>query len=367
MNEGTSTAKALPTPATPPPRKSTEKITGYIQNTSPIRNLTKQPYFDFYIQTGEQPVRGVCFSPQKRKLFVDADEKKVPVEIKKFVHGEDPSSTDILMGDNVVLKVIGESDVPFIRKELVPTNLNISMLTSIAVGQEITIKGKVIALQNPEQVGNSSEPLTKAEGWLVDPFGSIKIVLWEDDIAKVQNGTTYRFENLRLRKNPKSGEIYVNPSKSGSSIVPTTAFTEPVAIHEVPKELLDDNITAEIIGIVTAQVDITCIRCNRRIKTTGAQNIVTCDNATCGIKQKLAKCKSQWFVKALVESENSTTTLLFRNDEISNAMKLVNSDINIKEISQEALTDHFLSLPKLDITYTKRSKVVTSVTVSSSA
>ena len=111
------------------------------------------------------------------------------------------------LGDNVDFKVLEKEKekVPFARKELVPHKLNISMLTSMAVGQEISVKGKVVTLKRPKHARNNSKPLTKAEAWIVDTYGSIKIVLWEDDISKVENGSTYNFQNLRIRKTPEVG------------------------------------------------------------------------------------------------------------------------------------------------------------------
>ena len=52
---------------------------GYVHNISPVKAGT---YFDFVLQTKSKTVRAVCFSPPKRKSFVD--HSSGPVQVKKF-------------------------------------------------------------------------------------------------------------------------------------------------------------------------------------------------------------------------------------------------------------------------------------------
>ncbi len=59
---------------------------------------------------------------------------------------------------------------------------------------------------------------------LIDPYGSIKIVFWEQDTEKVEEGGTYKFKNLRLKQSKFNQELYVNPAKSDSEITKCYAF-----------------------------------------------------------------------------------------------------------------------------------------------
>lgn len=113
--------------------EQTNEIIGYVHNLSPIRTGPTKKYFDFSLQTDSQKsVRGVCFSPQKRKLFADSEEKSVPVKIKKFMNDKKEGSTDILMGDFVNLELLTPKDIAFQKKNVVPTDLNLSMLLHIS-------------------------------------------------------------------------------------------------------------------------------------------------------------------------------------------------------------------------------------------
>ena len=80
---------------------------GYLHNISPIK---KGRYFEFQLQERSKTVRGVCFSPQKRKLFTELDQKESPVKIKKYRVDSTAYSEDLLMGHDVVVDACHDVD-----------------------------------------------------------------------------------------------------------------------------------------------------------------------------------------------------------------------------------------------------------------
>lgn len=332
---------------------------GYVHNISPIRTGPTKKYFDFSLQTdSEKSLRGVCFSPQKRKLFADSQEKSAPIKIKKFMDDKKEGSSDILMGDFVSVELLAPEDVDFEKKNLIPTDLNLSMLPSISPQQLITLKAKVICLQDAQMINTPQSSLKKADGVLVDQHGTVKIILWEGDIDKVENGKTYQFNNLRLKKNKFTGELYVNPAKGNSTISECGAFETTLDIPEdVPVELTTCMIDGEIVGLADVKLDHCCIKCNKPLQP---KKVAKCENVRCKLVQKLEKCKRQWYVKALVEVGDVTMYLLFRHNCVMQALKIHNGK-EIGNLSEESISEILLSLPKLYITYNK-TNVVDSVT-----
>ena len=342
--------------------EQTNEIIGYVHNLSPIRTGPTKKYFDFSLQTDSQKsVRGVCFSPQKRKLFADSEENSVPVKIKKFMNDKKEGSTDILMGDFVNLELLTPKDIAFQKKNVVPTDLNLSMLSSISVQQLITLKAKVIGLQDAQIVNTPQSSLKKADGVLVDECGTVKIILWESDIDKVQNGKTYQFNNLRLKKNKFTGELYVNPAKGNSNITECEPFTTTLDIPEdIPIELTTSTINGEIIGVTGVKLDHCCIKCNKPLQP---KKIATCDNTRCKLMQKLEKCKRNWYVEALIEKEdNGSIYLIFRHNCVTQAILLNNGEEIPSNLSEENIANIFLSLPKLRIMFNNKTNVVQGIT-----
>ena len=46
------------------------------------------------------------------------------------------------------------------------------------------------------------------EGQIVDPQGYSKIVFWEKFCDQVEEGTTYIFENIRVKKDSVTKQVY---------------------------------------------------------------------------------------------------------------------------------------------------------------
>ena len=137
----------------------------FVYNVSPTKKGPKKEYFDFYLQTGKtSTVRSVCFSTGKRKFFVDTEKKSTPVKIAKFVRDKG-ESTNILIGDGVVVEKLKESEVDFEKNAAGSMNINLSTLHMVSVNQLVTLKAKVVNLQ-PGTTRRTK--LMKAEAQLVD-------------------------------------------------------------------------------------------------------------------------------------------------------------------------------------------------------
>ena len=154
-----------------------KEVSGYVHNLSPIENGRKKKYFDFNLQTGKYiVVRSICFSPLKRKRIEEPFEMSSPIKITRFVNDKKKEgSTNILMGDDVVIGHLKREDLLF-ERDLVPPDFNLSMLPMITPNQLVTLRGKVVNLQKSENVNMDGRRLQKVLGMLVDPFGYIKIV-----------------------------------------------------------------------------------------------------------------------------------------------------------------------------------------------
>ncbi len=83
-----------------------QEIKGYIHNVSQVGQGETKKFFDFRVQTESDIIRGVCFSPGKKRAFEEIATNKSPVKIKKFLPDKKPHALDILMGDTVVVEAL---------------------------------------------------------------------------------------------------------------------------------------------------------------------------------------------------------------------------------------------------------------------
>ena len=193
------------------------------------------------------------------------------------------------MSDDVINQPMDDKDISFAKQEMIPSDLNLSLVTKITLNQLISLKAKVINLQKPQKVANGT--LRKAEAILVDEHGSIKILFWQEDIDKIENDETYQFKDLSVKKDKYSGEIYVNPAKGLCLFTKCEAFTGQLAMPQnMPTEFLNSQVTTDILGVADIKKEFCCLRCNRQVNP---QKIATCNNPKCNLKQKLSSCPQQ--------------------------------------------------------------------------
>ena len=269
--------------------KQEKVLTGYVHNGSKIGLGASTKYFDFTLHTEKEVIHGVCFSPGKRKVFDDAYMKKSPVKVRHVLPDNNKDSTNILMNDKVVVEEV--DGITFERKQIIPDILNIAKLYNITPEQMIDLEAKAINLQKPGTVKmNTDNPLTKREGLLIDPSGSIKCILWEAHTQQVQDEHTYFFKNLRLKKNKLGGALYVNPENVFTNITPSEDFP-PGTLHppeSSPYERLRSTVTGEVSAVNKAALNFCCVRCLKRLQT-DKEKIVFC--ITCNMKQKCYRFK----------------------------------------------------------------------------
>ena len=74
------------------------------------------------------------------------------------------------------------------------------------------------------------------EGTVTHPTGNIRLIIQEHLISKIQQGCTYMFKKIKIKKNK---EIYVDTAYRHSEIIPTLHFMEMFHIaHEMPMSTL---------------------------------------------------------------------------------------------------------------------------------
>ena len=335
-------------------------LKGYIHDVSHVGQGDAKKFFDFKVQTESEIVRGVCFSPGKKRTFDEMAANKSPVKIKKFMPDKNPHSSDILMNDAVVIEELQTLD--FTYRSIIPQEMNIGKLSSLTPNQLLTLKAKVIKLQKPAEINqNSDNPLTKREGLLIDPHGTIKIVLWQNEVNAVENGETYLFKNLRLKKNRVSGDIYVNPAKGCASFLAADPFPED-SLHppqEIPEELVTTTVMGEVIGVQKCSLSICCFKCSKPIELTSAKAaVVHCSH--CDMKQKFSRCRKQWYINAVLNNGNTNFTVNFYNDSVRKVLEMAKPEEQ-ETTDEQLVSDIFFELPTITCAFNNRTRAVESV------
>ena len=239
-------------------------------------------------------------------------------------------------------------------KAMFKSNITLGSLSAVADNQLISLDVKVAQLQGRKKIKTRFGTRDKVTGSLVDPHGAITIELWEDFIPQVQEGSTYSFKNLRVHKNRHNGTLFVaSPNGSYCTITPRNDLSEPLAtLTNLPDTFLSKTTEAEFIGIKTFALYFTCFKCNTKIADT-TQVVTKCTR--CGLTKKVAKCKKICYVQALIEEEQDTCiTVTMFHDLLLDTLGFPNDHL----LTEELVTNSLLSLPRVTISYNRKTKIV---------
>ena len=330
-----------------------DEISGYIHNLSPLK---QGKFFEFQLQAERKTVRGVCFSPPKRKRFEELRSSSSPVKIKKFRIDTKSNAEDYVMGHDVLIEEC--PGVNFEKNEM-PTVMNISTVKSVCIGQLVTLKAKVAYIHAPKYVG--SQNLRLQEVVLVDPSGNMKFLLWEKFVGSLQESGTYIFRNVRVKKDKYTAEVFLNTAMSGSEITTDQPFQEMLA---VAVDLPCVTTYVELKGIDKVVYYLACYKCKKKIED-AQPKVVTC--VSCHFKQKVSACQKQWYTQLVVEdveTKKSVSLLLF-DEAIKKAIAIVHSNADtMAEFTKEFIENSLMDLPEpFMVVYNKDSKIVSDVSV----
>ena len=285
----------------------------------------------FNCKPKKKTVRGVCFSPSHHKRFQEMSKISSPVKLKKFRLDTKSNSEDILMGNDVSVE---ECFADFEKIEM-PTTLNLGNVKSVCLGQPVTVKAKVVSLHAQKHIRTKN--LYLQEATLVDPHGKMKMMLWSEFIGTVKAGETYIFQDVKVKRDAITHDIFLNTAKSGTKITDATPFTGVSAIAaEMPVDFYNTTVLGEVLGIENIGFYLSCRKCGKKVDSAAAANVVEC--TSCHLGQKKNSCTSNWYVNILFEkTSGDKLKLVMFQDAIEKAYNVAKTPFEKDNITKEQL------------------------------
>ncbi|CAH3123198.1 unnamed protein product [Porites lobata] len=150
---------------------SSQEFVGYIHNVSAVYN---EKFFQCQLQGRDESVtRAVCFSPSKRKIFADFQDKKSPIKIKRFKVDTNANTSDLLMGHDVIVEHYPELDF---QRSQIQSSTTLLSVKSVRVGQHITVKAKLTNMSKQQKAGDLT---------LFSDEKSLELTLFEEPIKQI--------------------------------------------------------------------------------------------------------------------------------------------------------------------------------------
>lgn len=95
-----------------------------------------------------------------------------------------------------------------------------------------------------------------------------------------------------------------------------------------------------------------CISCSKKVDV--GEKFAVCQSKMCKMTQKLTSCRSQWFLKLIVESDeypDESICLSVFNRLVTKLVSLSTDVIDIRFAGQDDLVKCVLNIDKVKITY----------------
>ena len=253
-----------------------------------------------------------------------------------------------------------ECELDFKPVDTQSTIIPLSQISKIATEQLVTVKAKVMQLSRAKaQQSASRGTLKKQEGMIADTNGSTKITFWENFTDICQEGKTYIFKHLKVKK--YAGTKYLGiPYNEGCDIQETDDLVGETAQIDEQQQLTTLEFQGSVKGLTSLSKNFAFAGCHFSIKNTSTEPLITCTN--CNLEQKRASCPSSWFARLLIMSSAIPPKKVYvtaNNQQLLKLAELANIDLNT--CSKTDLTMALLDMPPIKVTYNSLERKITDV------
>lgn len=331
-------------------------VQGYVHLLSEVKTAsnTTTKYFDLKIQTSEnEAVRAVCFSPEKRLTLQQSQQKRAPVKIigaqlspsKRF-----SSSTE----EYTIPKKskISTTNLQFPFKESFSNRFHtVNQVLDANPYETVDLKVKVLTkTENKQPIVQGEKTRYKADCIVADETNSVKLVLWEETIDKVNTGKSYNIENCKIRV--FDDVKFVNTNE----FTKITDISDVTNVNLATPELHDYLLTGKCIGADINQ-HYSCILCTKKIdESSFTEDSVTCPN--CQITTLVSLLKTKLVCQLLMKIGDKMVTYTAFNDAIQSFLTNIKCDTALQDIDPKVLTLQLIKAGDQNMIADKSTKII---------
>lgn len=328
-------------------------VHGVVVDLSPIKSSRTNPdlkYFSGKLSDGKTVARMISFHPQLRPSFEESRKKRSSIAMVNCTIKEAKYESGLeIVGSSHTL--VQSSPKKFKLDETLSlatsSDIPLSDVPQQSVSQLITVVCKVVKLSDICDTQCKTKILKKQECIVSDHSDTIRVVLWENDCGKLQEGKSYRLSNFRVREYASAKYLSMTDTASTEvledigDVVNCDGDEEGIAANKA--------ITGTIIAVFNVLDYASCIICPGKLKIL---NAVTGECEKCKTKCKLSRSKKSVSAKFLVEDEHQINHRLTAfNDQVS---QIIDSEVG------DTIEDQMLLAPRMKF-FTNANNIVQAI------
>ena len=297
-------------------------IHGVVVEVSPVRPSRNNPNLKLFsgkLSDGVKVARVISFDPKLHPSFAKCREEGKSVALVncrvqegKFGDG----ALEIVASKHT--RVEGSPKkfkLDTVKEGCNAVEVKVEEVAKLSVNQHITVVGKVVKVGVPGEVTSKlyNKQLMKQECIVRDSNGSCRIVLWETDVGKLNEGKSYRLEKVLVRQ--YGGVNYLSMCE-GAEAEEIADIGEVVSDEEAEERGEEGQHLAEgeIVAVLGVDEYPNCVSCKGKIN--GVSDVMG-ECTKCRAKVKLSRCGKSIRAKFMVEGvDKKSWCLTAFNDEV---------------------------------------------------
>ena len=279
--------------------------------------------------------------------------------LKNFKTKNNYGNDSLIMNNKTLISDSIVKEEEFKRIDI-PDTLDINSLNKVAPEQLVSFKAKVVNISGTKQFRTQKGHFIKQEAFLIDPTGSIKVILWRDYVGQLQEAATYAFSGLRLKQ--VDGEKYVNTPRGDyfkSEVV--SPFEDTLPQVENVSQMKNVGMTVDVIGVTTLTKSHCCRACGRKLQIQSDKSSYgNCSN--CNMRQKISASTANWYTKVFLHDCSNPSTKLSLSANTFVLMKVTQlAHLDFHTATEDDMTESLLDITALQLTYDPITKKIVGI------
>ena len=247
--------------------------------------------------------------------------------------------------------LVDSKNVEFTFNESCASNFKTTKEALLAnIFDTVDLKGILSKSDKKQPIIINSNIKYKCDCLVADETGTIKVVLWEEMIEKVQTGKSYHITNLKVRIFDDQKFANTNESTNAHKIEDITNSD-----REAP-EVQENLITGQILTVDLKQTTF-CIAYNESLDDNIQQEgMITCP--TCKMTTLASVFKTKLMCQVLLKTGDKMTNYTCFTDAIESFLKFANHERAVNDISKKELTKALLNAGTLQMIADKSTRLI---------
>ena len=326
-------------------------VSGIITELSPVkvsRKNSQVKYFSGKVTDGKKTVRVVSFDPSLRNQM---EKSRMEGSAVSIVNCQIKQSTQVGSSDYEILASTRSTveasptkkfqlppDLTLLDPDT-PVEVELKDLRDLRVNQRVTVTVKVVEVMEPTAVTTKTDKkLMKQDCKVADAGSYARIVLWQQDIGKLQPDSSYKIINITIRSFNDIKYLSLSEDAVINQVSDIGVVADVSSMDEYSAGA-NQVLEADLVGVWSTEDYRACISCKAKV-TNVTDHVGECSK--CEMKMKLSMCPVKKTAKVVIRPDTGKDhTIMLFTEQLESL---------IKNTDGATVSDKLLAIDRIKVT-----------------